>query len=202
MSSGAVKSAGSLHALLGRWLLWSCRCGVVGTKLARTDHQWRANDANCLIAFWTPSVAYGDQAGGFAANADPLIQLWPICSGKQNPLAGASAQVEVVKGAAGYVDAACFRCASRLAALIRSAAVVATSSVLMSSLPSLLPSRWVGRALNRSPPARAKSASMLQYSSDTKASISASRSQISRNATDCTRPADRDPGNLPQDRRN
>ena len=39
-------------------------------------------------------------------------------------------------------------------------------------------------------PGRRSSASMLQYSWAWKASISASRSQTSRTATDCTRPAE------------
>ena len=41
-----------------------------------------------------------------------------------------------------------------------------------------------------------KIASTVQYSRVLKTSISASRSQIRRNATDCTRPAERLPGNL------
>ena len=41
-----------------------------------------------------------------------------------------------------------------------------------------------------------KRPSTVQYSRARKASISASRSQISRSATDCTRPAERLPGSL------
>ena len=41
-----------------------------------------------------------------------------------------------------------------------------------------------------------KSASMVQYSRGLNASISASRSQMMRSATDCTRPAERLPGSL------
>ena len=40
------------------------------------------------------------------------------------------------------------------------------------------------------------STSTVQYSRGLNASISASRSQIRRSATDCTRPAERLPGNL------
>jgi hypothetical protein len=39
-------------------------------------------------------------------------------------------------------------------------------------------------------------AAICQYSSDLKRSISPSRSQTSRSATDCTRPAERAPGSL------
>ena len=45
---------------------------------------------------------------------------------------------------------------------------------------------------------RSGSASTVQYSWALNASISASRSQISRSATDCTRPAEREPGSLRQ----
>ena len=45
-------------------------------------------------------------------------------------------------------------------------------------------------------PARCMSASMVQYSCALNASISVSRSQTRRSATDCTRPADLAPGSL------
>ena len=50
----------------------------------------------------------------------------------------------------------------------------------------------------RSPLGVSRSTSMDQYSRGLKASISTSRAQISRSATDCTRPAEREPGSLRQ----
>ena len=82
------------------------------------------------------------------------------------------------------------------AALILASASLAAVSLDIPNLPSFSPSIWVRRAVNWRPSALAISVFRLQYSSAVKASISASRSQIRRRATDCTRPADFDPGNL------
>ena len=73
---------------------------------------------------------------------------------------------------------------------------LAVAASLMSSLSSFLPAMAVRRAANASPLAVASWASMVQYSSVLKASISASRSHTRRSATDCTRPAERAPGSL------
>ena len=66
----------------------------------------------------------------------------------------------------------------------------------MSSFFSVVPAIAVRRALKSSPLAVANMASMVQYSSVLKASISASRSHTMRSTTDCTRPAEREPGNF------
>ena len=65
-----------------------------------------------------------------------------------------------------------------------------------SNWSSFLPSRCVSRAVNAAPAGVVNAASTVQYSRARKTSISASRSQISRRATDCTRPALRLPGSL------
>ena len=107
-------------------------------------------------------------------------------------------RVDVVKGGAGrrrtrfvsIVDTA------QSAALIRAAVCVAIASPVRLILFSLSPSKWVMRAVKLSSLFVWKSVSTDQYSCAVKASISASRSQIRRKATDCTRPAEREPGNL------
>ena len=58
--------------------------------------------------------------------------------------------------------------------------------------------KWVRRAVKGAPEGVRKTASMVQYSRFRKISISASRSQIRRKATDCTRPALRLPGSFLQ----
>ncbi len=72
----------------------------------------------------------------------------------------------------------------------------ACAAVASAILSSFLPSSCVSRAVKVAPAAVRSSASTLQYSWARNASISASRSQISRKATDCTRPAEREPGSL------
>src|SRR5579871_4555464 len=76
-------------------------------------------------------------------------------------------------------------------------AAVAASAYDSDSLSSLLPLACVSLAV-KLPSGVEKSASTVQYSCGLKASISSSRSQISRSATDCTRPAERAPGSLRQ----
>ena len=82
------------------------------------------------------------------------------------------------------------------ASRIRAAARSAASAVSTASLLSSFPSRRFSRAVKGMPLPAAMSASTVQYSFGVKASISLSRSQISRSATDCTRPAERLPGSL------
>jgi hypothetical protein len=72
----------------------------------------------------------------------------------------------------------------------------ACGSVPMSRRPSRLPSMADNAAVNASPRGDVKSPSIDQYSWVRNASISNSRSQTSRSATDCTRPAERAPGSL------
>jgi hypothetical protein len=68
----------------------------------------------------------------------------------------------------------------------------------MSSRWMRLPSAPTRRASKLSPRGVASVATSDQYSRATNFSISSSRSQTSRSATDCTRPADRAPGSLRQ----
>ena len=61
-----------------------------------------------------------------------------------------------------------------------------------------LTSSMLRRAWKSAPLGVVNAAWMLQYSSGLNASISFSRSQIRRSATDCTRPAEREPCSLRQ----
>ena len=123
-----------------------------------------------------------------------MVWSAPKCSLR----AASCCRVDVVKGGAG-LRRVCLRSmdpTENSAAVI--AATAASASALEPSpiLPSFLPLRWVRPALNEDPSARPNSVVTVQYSWGLKASISDSRSQIRRRATDCTRPADRLPGNL------
>src|SRR4029077_14626241 len=79
-------------------------------------------------------------------------------------------------------------------ALIFADAAVAAASSGRSNFSNLRPSRWVRRATKTWPSSVVKTTAMVQYSWALKTSISASRSQIRRSATDWTRPAERLPG--------
>ena len=83
-----------------------------------------------------------------------------------------------------------------MAAAALASAAWAASALGRSNLSSFLPSRWVSAAVSTGPLGVWKSAAMVQYSWDLNASISDSRWQISRSATDWTRPAEREPGSL------
>ena len=74
----------------------------------------------------------------------------------------------------------------------------ASAPVPTSSRVSLRPSAPESRASKAAPDAVARCATIDQYSRATKDSMSRSRSQTSRSATDCTRPAERAPGSLRQ----
>ena len=131
----------------------------------------------------------------------PSYSFWAACmvrwAAKPSLRAASCCRVEVVKGGGGV----------RLPGLVSTAVMVkrpastacraamAAASLGRSNLPSFLPSCFTSRARNGSEPADT-SASTVQYSWATKASISCSRSTIRRRATDCTRPADRAPGSL------
>src|SRR5271156_3831241 len=105
--------------------------------------------------------------------------------------------VEVVKGGGGVRRAGFFSTdvTLKLAAPAAALAACADASWPRSNLVSRLPACLTSRARNGSPPAET-SASTDQYSWVRNASISISRSTIRRSATDCTRPAEREPGNL------
>ncbi len=87
---------------------------------------------------------------------------------------------------------ATLNCPASTAAL----AAAAFAASFRSNWSSRLPSRCVSRAVNGAPAGVVKCASTVQYSRARNASISASRSQTRRSATDCTRPAERLPGSL------
>ena len=115
--------------------------------------------------------------------------------------------VEVVKGGAGLRLAGFASTATmvKLAALIVSTAAFASASFPSANLSSFFAPSDTSRALNGSvqPPPDASwaartSASTVQYSCGLNASISISRSVMSRSETDWTRPADREPGSLRQ----
>ena len=107
-------------------------------------------------------------------------------------------RVDVVKGGEGrrFTRFVSIAETCQFAASMRCCAAIACASVPRLSLSSFCPSRWVSRAERLPPSVVVKSVSTDQNSSVRKASISLSRSQMRRRATDCTRPAERDPGNL------
>src|SRR5437899_10398152 len=119
------------------------------------------------------------------------------CALKPSLREASCCKVEVVKGGGGERLAGRFSTAAivKVAALTASRAANAEVSLDRSNLVSRLPSCLVRRARNGSPPAET-SASTVQYSWVLNFSISISRSTTSRSATDCTRPAERDPGGL------
>ena len=116
----------------------------------------------------------------------PSLRLASIC------------RVEVVNGGGGLRRVRFFSTEPtvKLPASTFALAALARASVLMSNWSSRLPSRCVSRAAKGAPVGVWNRPSTLQYSRARNASISASRSQISRSATDCTRPAERLPGSL------
>ncbi len=122
-----------------------------------------------------------------------------VCLAEKPSLREASiCKVEVANGANGLRFTAFFSTATTRNSPFSIAALMAAASapVLMSSFLSVVPSIALSRAGNSSPLAVAITASMVQYSSVLKASISASRSHTRRKATDWTRPAERAPGSL------
>jgi hypothetical protein len=109
-------------------------------------------------------------------------------------------KVPVANGGAGW-RWTCFRSrlsTRKLPARIVSTARLASASLGRSNFCSRLPSKRLRRALNDASEGVVNWPSMVQYSCDRKASISFSRSQIRRSATDCTRPAERAPWSLRQ----
>ncbi len=119
------------------------------------------------------------------------------CALKPSLREASCCRVEVVKGGGGERRAGFFSTAAtvKLAALTASRAANAEVSLARSNLVRRLPSCLVNRARKGSPPAET-SASTVQYSWVRNFSISISRSTTSRSATDCTRPAEREPGSL------
>ena len=109
-------------------------------------------------------------------------------------------KVLVANGGAGW-RCTCFfstlstrNCRASIAATAR----LASASFARPNLSSLLPSSMLRRAWKSAPLGVVNAAWMLQYSCGLNASISFSRSQIRRSATDCTRPAEREPCSLRQ----
>ena len=87
----------------------------------------------------------------------------------------------------------------KAASRIRRTAASAPARVSNRDPASGASSRRTGRAGSAPPPepaATSACASTVQYARGANASISASRSHTSRSATDCTRPAERQPGTL------
>ena len=110
----------------------------------------------------------------------------------------ACCRVDVVKGGPGLrlVGLASTERARKVAPSSIALMSEACASFLMSSFWSRLPSKPVRRASKLSVRGVSSVAAICQYSSRTKRSISASRSQTSLSATDWTRPAERAPGSL------
>ena len=108
--------------------------------------------------------------------------------------------VDVVKGAAGRrrVGLLTTFFTIKLAASTVAFAVLADVSLFKANFSSFSPLSVVSFAINVFAAEFLSLASMDQYSSELNFSISSSRSQISRRATDCTRPADFEPGSLRQ----
>ena len=134
--------------------------------------------------------------------ANPSYSFCAICMVRLVPKwclrAASCCRVEVVNGAAGWrwVFLRSTRSTAKSRLSMTATAARAAASSESASLSSLSPSRWVSWAVNDVPDRVRKSASTVQYSRAVKASISVSRSQIRRSATDCTRPAERLPGSL------
>ncbi len=107
-------------------------------------------------------------------------------------------RVEVVKGGEG-LRRLCLRSTddtAKLCGRMRATAASAASALGRPNLSSFLPSNWVRVAVKGTPPGVVNPTPIDQYSWGLKISISDSRSQTSRRATDCTRLADFDPGSL------
>ena len=107
--------------------------------------------------------------------------------------------VEVVNGGGGLRRTSFFsrsRTAKPVARWACSTIRLASASLPSANLSSFSPFTPTSFAVMTSPLVVVKSASMVQYSRAVKPSISSSRSQIRRSATDCTRPAEREPGSL------
>ncbi len=120
------------------------------------------------------------------------------CEEKPSLRLASCCKVEVIKGGGGFLLVRFFSTAETLKCPARTAAfaAMALGSSSRSNWSSFLPAKWVSRAGKGAPLGLTMPASIVQYSRGLKTSISASRSQISRSETDCTRPAERLPGNL------
>ncbi len=122
-----------------------------------------------------------------------------VCAGAKPSLRLASCcRVEVVKGGGGLRLAGLASTVATVNAALSSACLNASASA-----PEPMSRRWIfwpsaptRRASKVSPRGVASVATSDQYSRATNFSISSSRSQTRRSATDCTRPAERAPGSL------
>ena len=121
------------------------------------------------------------------------------CAEKPSLREASCCRVEVVKGGAGLRRAGFFSTEATVkrAAWTAALAASALASFPKSNLVSRLPSCLTKRPTKGSEPA-VTSASTVQNSWVLNRSISSSRSTTNRSATDCTRPAERDPGSLRQ----
>ncbi len=119
---------------------------------------------------------------------------------KPNLRLASCCSVEVMNGAEGLRLAGLASTARtvRSREVIAATAISASSAVARSNFSSRLPARLTRRAVNSCPRGVASRAETVQYSRVLNASISISRSTISRSATDWTRPADLAPGSLRQ----
>ncbi len=119
------------------------------------------------------------------------------CAEKPSLREASCCRVEVVKGGAGLRLPGFFSTEATLkaAACTAARAAVAAAASPRSNLVSRLPWCLTRRPRNGSEPALT-SASTVQYSWVLNRSISSSRSTTRRRATDCTRPAEREPGSL------
>ena len=119
---------------------------------------------------------------------------------KPSRRAASCCRVEVVKGGRGLRRSVSRSTDDTVNADSRMqlAAFSAIVPVARPASPISIPSSRHSVAGNGTPSAAASSAWTVQYCRGTKASISASRPQSSLSATDCTRPAERQPGSLRQ----
>ena len=107
-------------------------------------------------------------------------------------------RVEVVKGGCGWrlTGLASTETTEKRAVASAASNARASSPEPTSSRPIFLPSAPTRRAMNAASAGVFRWATIDQYSRATNFSISSSRSQTMRSATDCTRPAERAPGSL------
>ena len=117
---------------------------------------------------------------------------------KPNLREASCCMVDVINGACGLrvSGLATTLMTERLAALTAALAAMASFSLPSENLSSFLPFNDTKRAGKSPPLVFLILASKDQYSWFWKTSISVSRSQMRRRATDCTRPAERAPGSL------
>src|SRR5665213_2441432 len=117
---------------------------------------------------------------------------------KPNLREASCCKVEVRNGGKGWRLAGLLSRLSTLKTWPFNAAAIAVDvpASLNANFSRRLPSTLDKAAWNSVPWEVVNTPSIVQYSCGRKASISSSRSQMIRKATDCTRPAEREPGSL------